>query len=337
MDVPNHLVFWKIRCLHRERKEFFDRLLMLDESRLTEEDRERFFAMIGCRSTEAQAFFEFRSCFIECDDETHDRLAPQAQRVTFGGPSEYFEDENCKPIDDIGIAQVLTGNPDPILRFEPRSVLRLGPSPIAKRDEWSVEKANPISHFLQLMNRIGQSGWLKSPLSIQYVGNSVVQVAHANAEMTTTALTYIRQLLLKRDDVLNHACEAYVEHISHDGRRFWVSDIHQSFNACLESDCRYGPQSILSGYTTRQVIDIFTYGSGLFHRESNHDCEAELANLIAQHGRERLIIAFNSACRDLIQYGFFIAPVMWQDVVHWVRSEGCLGPDRPQITDLFGE
>jgi len=337
MNTPNHLVFWKVRCLNRERKEFFDRLLMLDESNLSDEECERLFAMLECDSTKDRAFLEFRSHFIDCDDETFDRLARQAQRVTMSGPSEYFEDENEQPIDHIGIAQVRTGISDPILRFEPQSVLRLGPSPVANRDQWTVEKANAISHFLQLMNRIGQSGWLKGPLSIKSVGSCVIEVAHPNAEMTTSALAAIRQLLMKRDDVLNHACKAYIDHIAHEGRRAWVSDIHQSFNAFLESKCQYGLQSILSEYTTRQVIDIFTYGSGLFHRESNHDCESDLASLIAQHGRERLIIAFNSTCREILQYGFFLAPAMWQDVTQWIRSEGCVGPNRPQVTDLFGE
>jgi len=336
MDTPQHVVFWKIRCIDRKTKKFFDRLLVFDGSDLSGEDRARFYAMIKSKSTEGKAYLDFRSSFVPCDAATHDRLCSQAQQITAGGPHEYFEDEDCRPIDRIEIAQILTDAPDPILRFEPQSVLRFGPSALANRDQWTVDKANNISHFLQLVNQIGQSKWLASKLSIEYSGGAVVRVAHPDAEMTTTALTYVRQMLLKRDDVFNHACDAYVNHIKHEGRRAWVADIHGSFNAYLESDCSHGTQVMLTGLTARQAIDIFTYGSGLFHRQSNEDCESKLADLIAKHGRERLVFAFNSTCRSLLQYIFFVAPVMWQDVAHWVRDEGCVGPDRPRISDLFG-
>jgi hypothetical protein len=334
VNTPNHLVFWKVRCLHSQRKKFFDRSLRLDESSLSDAERKRFFTTL--ENSRDRALLEFRSHFVECSDETSARLAPQGDRITSASVPEYFEDEDGRPLDKIGLAQILTGDPDPILRFEPQSVLRLGPSPMLHKSQWTLQKANNVSHFLQMMNRIGRSGWFEGPLSITSISGTVTEIEHPDADLTTTALTFIRQLLLKRDDVLNHAVKAYVEHIGHDRRRLWVTDIHKSFNACLEANCEFGPQSILTGYTTRQAIDIFTYGSGLFHRESNDDCESELATLITRHGRERLIIAFNSACRELLNYAFYLAPVMWQDVTHWVRSEGCAGPSRPRIADLFG-
>jgi len=78
------------------------------------------------------------------------------------------------------------------------------------------------------------------------------------------------------------------------------------------------------------------YGSGLVHRTSDKGCEAELARAVQEYGRERLVMAFNSACRDVCLSAFYVYHVIKQDYEHWIGPEGCQGPGRIDINALLG-
>ena len=69
-------------------------------------------------------------------------------------------------MDEIGLFQILTDQEYPILLRNVVSVLRLGPTGMRRKEQWTVESANALAHFFQLVEVIGNSEWLQADLSM---------------------------------------------------------------------------------------------------------------------------------------------------------------------------
>jgi len=82
------------------------------------------------------------------------------------GIPDDFEDEAGNGLEPVDLVKIMSGEEYPIMPFDVRSVLRLGLSPIVRKELWTTETANTLAHFLQLIEMIGSSPWLKQKLSI---------------------------------------------------------------------------------------------------------------------------------------------------------------------------
>lgn len=104
---------WKIRCLHTQKKEFFDRSLFLDMRALPPERRIALEAFIESRpdNTNDRGWLRFKSWFDELSSN-EERLRRIEGARHFSGFSlvEYFEDELGQEISMNKIAQVLLGD-----------------------------------------------------------------------------------------------------------------------------------------------------------------------------------------------------------------------------------
>jgi hypothetical protein len=342
MEPSRTLVWWKVRCLNRQHKTFFDRYLVLDWSNLMPEQQAHVLALVEESSSKPE-IVQYRRAFREVDQEELGRLYPQAQRTRNVFLPDYFEDEDGQPMGEMGLVQELTGQEYPILLGNPLSVLRLGPTAIRKKEEWSVKVANEIDHFLQTIRQIAGSNWLKSPLSLQFVAqsgnlkefpgiNRIISFDSPDGEATRGVLMSIR-LLISSDDEFNIACNWYLKHVGDERKRAWAKEHKRIFNERRQSP----PAPLAIGtYTTQQLIDTFIYGSGLVHRNSDKGCEAELARAVEEYGREQFVMAFNFACRDVCRSPFYVYHVIKQDYEHWTGPEGCQGPNRIDINALLG-
>ena len=123
--------------------------------------------------------------------------------------TDYFEDDEGQPLDEIGLAQIMTGQEHPILAGHVGSVLRLGPTELQRQELWGVDSANAIAHFFQLVEVIGSGEWLKSELEISTGGRSgpggINSFKCPDLGQMYSILLPIRQLYAS-DDAFNHAC-----------------------------------------------------------------------------------------------------------------------------------
>lgn len=335
MKSPTPLISWHIRCFNKKKKQFFNRELVLDTPKITQEEFECVLAMAQRTPTDPR-IRRFRPRFREVGEDEFLQLANSAKSFSVFTLPRYFEDEDGNPLGEIEVLQVLTGQAHPIIVGNPESVLRLGPSSVIRKDQWSVESADKISHFLVVVRDIAKSRWLRSPLSMKFTGSlddieEILSFDAPDRESIKGVILGIRQLY-SSDNVFNIACGTYLRHVADDLKKLWVKERKDSFNRCRENP----PHLLrLSQLTTREILDVFIYGSDMMHPRSKKNAEQELKNLLKKFGRERVVMAFNRACLDLCRCAFHVYPVVKQDFAHWVRNEDCAGPGRVSLDDLL--
>ena len=162
---------------------------------------------------------KFRHLFVEVPDNDLGAFFNHPDRQPFGldqvsPSSEYFEDENGKPISIYEMIGHSRGEEFPIIIGDPKSVLRLGP--IAPREvvSWTVDKANAMGQFLDVVTRIHASAWFREPHSLTTVstkdqGSELLEAIFPNDAATMSILAYFRQLH-GGDKLLLKACDAYL-------------------------------------------------------------------------------------------------------------------------------
>jgi hypothetical protein len=248
--------------------------------------------------------------------------------------SDYFEDEAGNPLNMVGLAQILTGKEDPILLYDVRSVLRLGPTGICRKEGWTTESANALAHFFQLVEVIGTGAWLTSKLSIGSLapGEWIDSFECPDLGQMYSILLPIRQLY-SSDNAFNQACKVYMRHTSDERKRWWVTETKRGFNSYLDSVPH--PHGI-EGYSVRELLDLVMYGAGLIHYgQSSPETRENFKRAVTKHRREWVIFAFIMCCQQLYGYANQVYFVLKQDYEEWVATEGCQPPDLVFLQGLF--
>ncbi len=273
---------------------------------------------------------------------TKSELLPDTKREDFDSFKSisvvgYFEDEEGNALDEIGLFQILTGEEHPILPGNVVSVLRLGPTGMRRNEQWTVESANSLAHFFQLVEVIGNSEWLKSELSIscpvfkgQPPGINSFQCPTLG-DMYSILLP-IRQLYAS-DDAFNRSCNTYMRHVGDDRKFAWVRERKRIFNRYL--DARPSPISV-SGLKVRELLALLMYGAGLVHySETPEQVRKNFKKVMTENARERVVFAFVWSCRQIYSYANNVYHVLRQDYEHWMQTEGIASPDLIYLVGLF--
>lgn len=326
------LVTAKIRCINRATKEFFDREFWIDLSTLLPADRERF-EELSKDSVSPASFIQIRS-LLKPGRFPGDMNPGHFDSFRGFTVTDYFEDEAGNPLDMVGLAQILSGQEYPILLYDVRSVLRLGPTGIARKEQWTVESANVMAHFFQLVEVIGSGEWLKSKLSISTPGSQewinsfqCPDLAHVYA-----ILLPIRQLYAA-DTAFNRACKLYLRHVNDDRKCWWVEATKKNFNGYLDSVPR--PLAVES-YTVRQLLDLVMYGAGLVHSAKSEAVMIQnFKEAVVRNKREWVVFNFLAYCQQLYAYAAQVYFILRQDYEQWMTVEGCQPSDLVLLSHLF--
>jgi hypothetical protein len=371
MAKPDGVIIdWAVSCFDKRRKNplpVYTRFYVLDESRATDEDKQAILALIHQNDIPTPApppglgntvytfsqgrtgcdrrVLKYRSLFREC---TMDELQSMLDRAKArGGPvrlesvglmGEYFEDENGKEITDIEMMDYVAGGGPVIIMGNPKSVTRLGPSGMRAQDKWSIETANTMAHFFQVVDHVATSEWYRSPVSVSYdQSERVLSSVFPTVESALGMLLLFRQLYSSdnKDDLFNRACGTYLRHVDHPGKEAWVRAEKKSFNLQLS-----GPPSLPNmgvNCTTRQLVDMFLYGAGLIHaRGKDQTDQSRMKLTLRTCRREKLVMVFHWSLRSLFASALTVYPVLKQDFVHWMKDRGAAGPDLIDIAKLLG-
>lgn len=280
---------------------------------------------------------KYRHLFIETEpQDIQKRLNdPNSQVKSVRGIyiPKYFEDENGAPITMTDIMKYVTGEENPIINTE--SILRIGPVDQKNQSDWTIDKANTIAHFFEIIKLIYNSNWQKSPLSITSTAldSNKPQIVQPRVESTCSILLFFRQLYSTKDKLFENACEYYIEHASNDLKIAWVKERKNAFYALL-NNAPFPFQ--ITEYSTKEFIDVFLYGSGLIHPIGNNlRAQNKLKGLIKKYGKEKVAFTIHSCFRQLLGYAIDIYHVIKQDFDYWVKKKGYSGPHVVDVYELF--
>jgi len=290
---------------------------------------------------------KFRQHFVEPTESEREELFQQAQQGRRDFKSvqlnaEYFEDENGNAITKYEMNQHVSGQENPIIVGDYKSINRLGPIAPKATGEWDQKKAETIAHFLDVVRRITASSWYRSPPSITYRTSResekeeeltdpiLLEALFPNDEQTTAILGYFRQLHAG-DKLLVNACDTYIAHCGDGRKAWWIEERKQAFENMVDAV----PAPFQVGFTRREIVRMFMYGARLLHATSNHGDDQKLADLIKAHGRHNAVAVFNHCLWDLLGIAAPVYNVIRQDYDSWITNHGLEGPGRDDIDTLF--
>lgn len=362
------IVVWPISCFDRSRENplpVYNRWYWLDWSTLSPEqvievltilqlqDRgperrhspEGFDDAVVTMSIQSRAsdtrLLEYRQLFAEIPDNDiaafmeHENRRDRGFRTVRIG-TEYFEDDTGTPITHYEMTQHVTGQEFPIIAGDSQSILRLGPASPVNASDWDSEKANTLAQFLDVVQRIAASQWIKSPVSMTSRSRSsgvkeLLEATFPSDENTMSVLAYFRQLHAG-DQLLLRSVDIYLAHCADDRKCWWINERKQSFETLVDSPpVPYDTD----GKTRRQIIRMFMYGAGLLHSGSQHGDDNALNALIAKHGQHKAVIIFHSSLLDVFSIAVDVYHVVRQEFHYWINDSGLDSPTRFQISELF--
>ena len=320
----------------------FDRELVFDPPSNADPELVRNAISILDSNSRDSKVIPYRGLFREVTrDQVKALLSPPTSFCGFG-VSGYFEDQHQKPVDEVDVIAILSGDPKPVILGNPRSVVQLGPSGMIDKSSWKVQDVNDVAHLIQTVTVLQRGRWWSQGASMVTSGddNNMYSLKNPDLDSITAALALLRQFLLKRDDVFRVATTTYMNHVEDVRKREWVRVERASFEQYLKSRPRFVPDNSSTEFTSmtnEDLIETVVYGSGLFHRQSNSNLEDRLMKLYMGWPREQLVFSFHMTCREMLRAPFTVAPVMYQDLSHWIHSDWSPKPTRMVISRLFAD
>lgn len=327
----------KVRCVNRQSSQLFDRWYYVDSDTLTTPEQQAVQALTA-RSPAATHFLTIRNLMTACDRDNSLPLpvGPSYAVVTI---PDYFEDEAGHPLTPVDLTAAMTGIEDPILLNDETSILRLGPQGVRTTKPIGTDFANTISHFLQLVEVIATSRWVKTETKVGGVGcfaadSNLREFCCPTLSDTFAILLPLRQLFLEDGkEAFALACKSYERYTDDDRKRFWITALRKQCNAYMAS--RAWPP-LLRDCTTKQLLEALMYGAGMIHFHKSHaDKKAHFHDLVQHHSREWVVFSFVSASQHLYAYARKAYHVIRQDFDYW-RSRGwCPDADIMLMSQLF--
>jgi hypothetical protein len=249
---------------------------------------------------------------------------------------DYYEDETGHEISKQEIMQ-LAHDSNNIITFDAKDIVQLGACTISARETWTIDKANILFNFIQVVRLILNSSWAQKKSSITTYRKDKTEGLDCDfppVEDISAILTLFRQLYAS-DKLMEKACEVYKEHSSNITKKDWADHCLSNFKRIIDRELGYF--YLLPGCTIRQLFEAFLYGTGLVHSPDNKNIENRnrLSELVSQHGREKVIMAVNTSFWRVLEYAGDLFHVVKQDYEHWTKHDGCVESDMFDIYSLL--
>ncbi|MFA5423393.1 MAG: hypothetical protein WC374_06000 [Phycisphaerae bacterium] len=284
-----------------------------------------------------ERMLKFRHMFVDksVDEQEGNRTCCKVFATVNLG-REYFEDETGREISKREMMQIASGNKN-LIPFDTENIMQLGPCHISAKETWTVEKANTIFNFMQVVRLIWSSSWAQKKSSITYHKNTenlLVKCDFPTVENMCAVLPLFRQFYAPSDKLMEKVCGIYKEHAGDAIKKMWVDLCLKSFKDGLQEKEHFIQ---LHESTVMQLFESFIYGTGLIHSPSNinHNNRRLLSKLIELHGREKIIMAVNSSFWVVFGFAADVFHVVKQDYEYWTEEEGCTKSDMFDICSLL--
>jgi hypothetical protein len=358
--VNDKLIYWGIHTLDRTKANPFPlehRIWCLQWNLVPEQERKEIIAILAPDSSSKKLaehepkegnqewtltlakpdarIFKYRKYFIfqpNFDPSKH-TLKVGSSLLPVNLSFEYFEDETGKPISKIEIYRFKTGEANPVIPFDPQSVLQLGPASIRTGVQINQDNSNTIAHWLEIVVFLANSSWYRSPPALTFRTQnetSEIDSSFPNVgEMHEVALA-IRQLYAS-DQLFNRAVNCHAKICGDSKKVNWVGDIKKWFNNFLDGANSF---PMINGVNVRELLDAFLYGGRIVHA-NEQDKQERLQLLIKTHGRAQVVMAVQTSLRRVVDSARLVLPVLNQDYQHWLEIGKCPKPSLMSMSELL--
>jgi hypothetical protein len=365
------LILWIISCFDKRREKPFpvyNRSFRLNWDSLSESEQQEVLEILAekdGRSTPSPSglgtavvtlsrtaskpdlrMLKFRGAFVELDEEALKReWEKNSWRKFVDLNTEYFEDETGKRISDYEMIQHVSGDDQPVIIGDSKSVMKLGPSTPTATADWTTASANTISQFLNVIERIYASAWFAGAKSISYEvdqnsqagtgqldTSKLLEALYPSDEETIAVLAYFRQLHAG-DKLFVKAVECYKKYCGDQRKVWWIDVEKQQFEKLIDSQ----PRPFNVPHTMREIIKMFMYGAGLLHSALNDGADKQLIQFIQSQGRHNVVAIFNHCLMEIFAAAVPSYHVIWHDFGHWLKDHGLTPPERQDIKALFAD
>jgi len=331
------IVAVKVRCFNRQSQEMFDRWYFADLSELQPNERQ-VVRELTTRTPPVSQFIAVRTLMKVChqDDIPTTPIGTSFACVTI---PDYFEDEHGQPMTPVDLISAMTGNQEPILLNDERSILRLGPQGLRAAEQTDTKAANTLAHFLQLVEVIATSRWVKTETKLGANGSAGAADPLTDFQCPTLSDTYsillpLRQLFFEDGkSAFFLACKAYERYTADERKRDWITSLRKQCQAYMDSEP--WPRLIRDCSVT-QLLQALMYGGGMVHYHKTEPPHiSRFRDLVQKHRREWVVFSFVVASQHLYAFARKTYHVIRQDYDHW-RSRGwCPEPDIMVMSKLF--
>ncbi len=273
-------------------------------------------------SCEHRGILKYRKYFKACQDDYINRVHPSRFKAvsSFSIP-DYCEDELGNPVTHIDMIKIATGNPNPIILGDLKSILKVGLSPMKTPDRWTQKQSDVIAHFLQVAGAISTSSWMKYKPKTVYREGKMQECHLPDIEAVVFVLVYFRQLV--EEDLFRQSINYYRRYVDSKVKIMWVEWERDRFTEVLDDKpMQVSIQSM--GLTNRQLLDAFLYGALIAHTEAKVKDKKNIAFYEALYKldrREEAIWALWMCLNHLAWNISNTASLIYSDFANWLSSE----------------
>lgn len=220
----------------------------------------------------------------------------------------------------------------PIILGDPNSILRLPKAALRNPSEWTQLDSDILAHLIQVQKQIHESRWNKAKVRFTTQDGQLFDHSFPEFEDFVFAAVYLRQLIAKKDSLLEDAVARYCRFVDCQVRPAWVRHQLAAFKGALD-----GPAFMLSGYTMREVFDSFIYGAGLLHKipKVGDPKRKRFLEIYDKQPRHTLLYALHMSLISLMTYVSNVTVVICRDYSHWLHDYGLPRPDTRWHDRLF--
>lgn len=266
------IIFWRIRYLDRNDKQFKDRDLFLDTERLDAATKAAIELVVETKSSSSQRdILKYRHLFQEDNsEEATQKWLVGARAVNSFSVTEYFEDENGEELTAHEMGPILTGSPTAILvpsgaKQHDIDLMLAEPKPIPIAEiRLSPEDCRLLGYFVRDFEEVQKSALLEDgPGTITSVGgsNPELQTAITDDEIRSLVTSFRRLYMANEPANFSKAVKVFCDALNDHPYSKWVEGIGREFEAELDqiADVRPFVRQGQITFTRKRLIDIFLY------------------------------------------------------------------------------
>ena len=219
-----------------------------------------------------------------------------------------------------------------IILGDPNGILRLPKAALRNAGDWTQLDSDILAHLTQVQGQIQQSRWNKADVRFATQGDQLLDHSFPEFEDFVFAAVYLRQLIAKKDNLLEDAVNRYCQFADCQIRPVWMLPQLAAFKRTLD-----GPTFMLPGYTVRELFDAFMYGAALLHKmpDVGDPKRNRFLEIYDGQPRHRVLYALHMSLKTLMNHVSAITVVIYRDYSHWLHDYGLPPPDTRWHDRLF--
>jgi len=270
------IVFWRVRYLDRNDKEFKDRDLFLDTTTLDPAQKAAVELAIEAEICFQRDFLKYRRLFQEeTPNQSIESMVQHAGRFQSLSIPDYFEDENGNELSSHEMGPALTGNPNAILipnGAEKHDIdfMLSEPQPIPVAEvTLSEDDLRLLAYFVRDVRELSESAFLKNGPgrlsgsgSIHSPGNDPVLETAVTDDEIRSYVTIFRRLFMANDESnFVKAAAAFASAVGDCPHGTWVAGVRDAHKTRLEEVVGFY-LFVPPGQCTfrrKQLLDVFIY------------------------------------------------------------------------------